>query len=50
MHQPSSRSPVEERKEGGEIKIMMEKSTDTVEPTSWKLKDSRPTAVEPPWN
>ena len=28
---------------------MMEKSTETAEPSSWKLMNSRLTAVEPPW-
>ena len=43
------------RREGGgnirakEVKIMRKKSTETVEPSSWKLRNSRLTAVEPPW-
>lgn len=32
------------------VKTMMEKSTETAESSSWKLRNSRPTAVEPPWD
>lgn len=51
----SSWSPVEDREEGiyeqgGRGKIMMEQSTETAEPSFWKLMSSRLTIVESPWN
>lgn len=42
------------RRQGGgtirarEVKIMREKSMETTESNSWKLRNSSPTAVEPP--
>ncbi|XP_059108481.1 uncharacterized protein LOC131901291 isoform X2 [Peromyscus eremicus] len=49
---PSSRSQLKRGNKNEEdgVMIMMGKSTETTGPSSWKLTNFRPTAVEPSWD